>query len=177
MKCFALISAISWLLLIISCKTQSKIIFEKNDPCCKETIVSPSMYLSNRIRDCDMAIKYMDSVVRNGNLYFNTSNEVPNVVEGTFYFFCDSNYIYQNKKYLYYLNIECFKGRTFQDFCQVFCPDLSIDLIKLLEKTSFDREKGVRLYLSSNSNIDMIAEFTKGHLNNIELKLKNIFSN
>lgn len=174
---FTLILFVACFVLIFSCKTQHKIVFEKNDLCCKDSIVTKNMYLSNRMPDCDMAIRYMDSVVRNGLLYYDTSKAVPNIIEGRFSIFCDSTDLYSSKKIFYYINMICFEERPCEDFFQVFCPDSSSEIFKILESVSFSREDGIRFYLFSNSDFDMVVEIKKGLIKKINFRQRQLIIN
>ena len=158
---------LSWLLLTLGCKTQRSIILT-NDLCCKDSIVTQSMYLSNRIPDCDKAIKYMDSVIHTQILYFDTSNSVPNIIEGKFSMICEHANLYKKHFNFYYINKDCFIGRPFTDFYQVFCPADSSGNSKKLEIASFSKESGIRIYLSSSSDFNIIAIIKKGLVEEIK---------
>lgn len=177
MKYFVLLFLSAWCILIFACKTQRKTIFQNNNLCCKDSTVTPNMYLSNRIPNCDTAIRYMDSVIYNEILYFDASRDVPNVIEGRFNIPCDSISLYRSNKHLFYINSECFVGRPFADFYQVFCSKKNSEVFKIIESASFSRELGVRLYLFSNSDFDMVAEFKNGLTNKIEFREKRFIEN
>ncbi|MFZ1496153.1 MAG: hypothetical protein WAS72_03790 [Saprospiraceae bacterium] len=177
MKYLVLLYATTFYMLTFGCKTQRNVVFEKNDLCCKDAIVTPNMYLSSRIPDCDLAIKYMDSVICNEVLYFDTSRYLPNVVEGRFNIPCDSINLFRDNKHFFYINSECFIGQPCTDFYQVFCSKKNSEIFKIIESASFSREVGVRLYLFSNSDFDMIAEFKNGLTNKIEFKGKRFIEN
>ncbi len=157
----------------MGCKTQSKIIFESNDPCCKETIVSPSMYLSNRIPDCDMAIKYMDSVVIPNSLgipdnLFESEVKyiIPTTIEGDFKIRNDSVNMYDSKKYLYYLNTKCFEGLASTDIFKLFCRDNQLDLINRIDSFHYS--------LGRNWNLIMFAQGGFGI--SFDIQEKNVIS-
>lgn len=140
----ALILIIMCFVLIFSCKTQHKIVFEKNDLCCKDSVVTKNMYLSNRMPDCDMAIRYMDSVivpvslsVPNNLFEIRATCKIPTAIEGHFRIKCDSVNLYDSQKYLYYLNAECFEGLTSADIFKLFCRDDQLDLINGIDSVHF----------------------------------------
>lgn len=122
-------------------------------PAVKDTLLSPSQYLSNRIPDCDKALVYMDSVIIPDKLYLTDNpyglinGRVPNVVEGTFKIAGNTVNLTKNNKHLYYINKDCIIGRPSAEVFKLFFSEKYINVLNNIDSVKVLSDRSWRLHL------------------------------
>ena len=137
--------------LLIGCYPTRNTPATTNDLCCTAIEVTDSMYLSNRIPDCDQALRYMDSVIvpRYMSIRPNPLEyRIPQVVEGDLTIMCDSTNLYKTKKYLYYVNAKCFEGLPSKDLFKIICPHNQLEQISQIDSLKYSIGRDWRLSMS-----------------------------
>ncbi len=142
----------------------------------QDTIMDSRWYLSNRISDCDKAIAFMDSVIVKERIFINEeiiASQVritSPVIEGGLGIRNDtSTKIYKTKKYLYYIDKECFIEKPSAVLFSVFCPKSQISLMQKLDTQHTQNNKKWHLVLSGINGFYINAYFEKGRVKTIEI--------
>lgn len=136
--------------LLIGCYPTRNTPAATNDLCCTATEVTDSMYLANRIPDCDQALRYMDSVIvpRYMSIRPNPLEyRIPQVVEGELKIMCDSTNLYKTKKYLYYVNAKCFEGLPSKDLFKIICPHNQLEQISQIDSFQHSSKRDWRIMM------------------------------